>query len=336
MSRRICAEKAPINFLFPEHINYHAARLARPIFLDCVHGRFIKLVVKALRADPRNARPPSAEDMRAAPDWARDSQAQGREVMTFRPNTVATRPLRATARALAEACEEAVYYACMPREALSDKAWASAQMAYALVTKAKRMDLKSLSKHAEAVKRARQIRLSEIELFPRETIDATSDRVWERVCSIGALGALGCAMQNCLANRSSFHGRYATWLRDDKARFWALRDPNGKNLMAVMVDTASQRVLEARGFRNAPVSSDNADLAALLRARGLTLDTVEAQLQRINHLAENARPRSRRSDALRASLRRAYEETIQAESVPERLQHLLDQISQDPPSRSQI
>jgi hypothetical protein len=328
-------QNAPVNFIHPEQIKAFATDLARNISIEPVRKRFIKLATEALRADPRNARPLRDKDLEDAPSWLEEARAEGREVMAFAPLTRVRRSLRMKALTVAGACSEVAYLATAPAEARSEQDIANNQLALEFVRKARRMNLDNLVKRAKHLWRAECVRLdrrdAKIVHFTAEEIFAAPGRVWRRICSTGELGALGRKMRNCLADYTHYHGRYAKWLRDDLARFWALYDHTGTPLMAVMINTTSLCIIEARGFRNAPVNPDDLDLKALVQARGLTVDTMEARLQR---MSETQQAQTGGHDGLRENLQCVYD--VAAEPVPERLARLLGEIHAAPRPRRQI
>ncbi len=267
------ADAAANNFVDVSPISAYARRVASRIPLAPARERFMRVSFEVLHDDPRNARPIEALELAHAPDWALREHLCGRAIHVFEPHPEAVGPMKYVARALKDTCAEIEHYASMPRKMLTARDRVIWLLAKEFVTKISRMSFEAIAEKAsyfreERLRRLARLRVDEV-LFDREEVFTAPGRSWRRIVSIGELAALGRELSNCLAESSRQHSNYARRLRSDKARFWVLRDHAGAALLAVMIDTVTGRIREARGPRNAHVRHDDGDIAVLIQARQL-------------------------------------------------------------------
>jgi hypothetical protein len=133
-----------------------------------------------------------------------------------------------------------------------------------------RMSFDALLEKAQFLVAERKARLraerDEKPLFPPHEIAASNGRVWRRIVSVAGLRRVGADLHNCLAGANGQRHGYVRRLREDVMRFWALCDETNIARAALMVETMSGRVCEARSYRNAPFALEGADFAALAAA----------------------------------------------------------------------
>jgi hypothetical protein len=256
------------NVLDAEPMRALARRAASKIKAPRVAARFAQLAFARLLADPNNFRPATPEDLRCAPDWVGNALSRGEEISVFRPNRAASARLHTVARRLAETCAltETDPGAC-PEDARS--------------IEAARRFLDSIERSSFEVTARKALYYSRIELdrrdsrsreplCPAQEHPATQGRTWRRITSFAELRAVGREFRNCLAKASS-SGAYGAALRTGSGQFWVLRQDNGAGMIVAMAAVAARaHFLEVRGPNNAIIPADNADLARLAAALGMT------------------------------------------------------------------
>jgi hypothetical protein len=261
------------NFADVSPIDAIARRLASRIPLSAPRARSTRLFYEALIGDERCVRRLSKREAEEAPDWARRALQSGLRVSAFEAHAEAITELRRIARHVKDACAEYAFLAAAPRQELSTHAVVIRQLAAEFVDKIERMPLATVAEKARFFSRERALRRKEAKanepLFNAEAICAAPGRTWRRIISVGQLSSIGREFGNCLAKATRHHLSYARRLKLDQARFWVLRDHVGTGRMVAMVETATARLVEARGVRNAPVSLEDPDLTILLRASAL-------------------------------------------------------------------
>jgi hypothetical protein len=256
------------NVLDAEPMRAFVRRAGGKIADDKVAARFQRMAFERLLDDPRNFRPAAPAELEAAPDWARQAQARGEDIVVFTLHRGAASRLRGVARRLADACK----LAAALEEATRQRDIAAMAAARDFLDKIDRASFEVAARKALYFSRQLASWTEDRDAEPAcaaQTCAATQGRVWERITSVGALRAVGREFHNCLA-RATRSGSYGGMLRCGLAQFWVLRDAAGEGLIVAMAPAPQAAHFgEVRGPRNAPINCEHPDLVRLARFIGI-------------------------------------------------------------------
>jgi len=256
------------NVLDTEPMRAFARRAAQNLDNSKVAARLERLAFDALLADPRNFRLADADDLEHAPAWASAALSRGETLHVFKLHRGAAARIRTLARRLADTCKVAdADIAEHPCDA------AIIAAAREFLDKFGRVSIEVASRKAIYFSRVLALWIDHRDAEPRcqeQSVRATSGRVWRRIRSVSELRAIGREFRNCLA-RTTRAAAYGRMLHDGMAQFWVLRDAQSVGLMVAMAPAPFAICFtEVRGPLNAPIACDDADLARLARAIGIT------------------------------------------------------------------
>lgn len=274
------------NVLDAEPLRAFAQRAAKKIPDAGVRARFERLAYEQLLADAANFRAACAEEIAAAPRWARTAAARDESVFVFKLSRSASTRLHNVARWLGATCELA--RADLVKQAHLIGPILSARR---LIAKIDHAAYSVIADKAHELARAHALIYSDADLAPRcepRVIAATGDHRWHLITSVAALHAIGREFRNCLA-RAPHCEQHAASLRVGRRQFWVLRDKNGAGLVVAMADApAATHFIEVRGPNNAAVRNRQGDLARLGAAIGIPPEPTPPAQARISAVLREA------------------------------------------------
>jgi hypothetical protein len=245
---------------------------------ECAYARCVRLLEQQLRADPRNARPPRAKEIKAAGAWARRAEAAGQPLSWFVASSASAAMMRRfvarvrDAHADLESGEAPAHGHETVQRLECARLFANLDhMSFADIDEKTRV----LARRRRRIAHLRTLRAArDVPHAPADSVAAHNGRIWRRITTTGELGRIGDALDNCTAFHRRTHAAYARRLVSGSAEFWVLESAVGDPMILLMLMAGARVIGDIRRKRNGYVSLSEPDVAAFMRARGP--DTLRA------------------------------------------------------------